>query len=67
MIQGTNALYARLRQFSADEHGRFGRRRHQDALSQWLHMNHGRHVLTLADWLAALEGILLVREALYND
>src|SRR4030095_17022782 len=32
------------------------------ALSQWQLMNHGRHVLTLAGWLAALEAFsLLVR------
>jgi hypothetical protein len=29
------------------------------ALSQWLLMNHGRHVLTLAGWLAALKAFSL--------
>ena len=29
------------------------------ALSQWLQMNHGRHVLTLAGWLAALKAFSL--------
>ena len=29
------------------------------ALSQWLLMNHGRHVLTLAGWLAALKALSL--------
>jgi hypothetical protein len=29
------------------------------ALSQWLLMNHGRHVLTLAGWLAALKALTL--------
>jgi hypothetical protein len=29
------------------------------ALSQWLLMNHGRHVLTLASWLAALKALSL--------
>lgn len=28
-------------------------------LSQWLLMNHGRHVLTLAGWLAALKALSL--------
>jgi hypothetical protein len=27
------------------------------SLSQWLMMNHGRHVLTLAGWLAALRAL----------
>jgi hypothetical protein len=31
------------------------------ALSQWLLMNHGRHVLTLAGWLAALKALSLSR------
>ena len=30
-------------------------------LSQWLLMNHGRHVLTLAGWLAALKALTLFR------
>lgn len=30
-------------------------------LSQWLLMNHGRHVLTLASWLAALKALSLSR------
>jgi hypothetical protein len=29
------------------------------ALSRWLLMNHGRHVLTLAGWLAALKAFSL--------
>jgi hypothetical protein len=29
------------------------------ALSQWLLLNHGRHVLTLAGWLAALKALSL--------
>jgi hypothetical protein len=29
------------------------------ALSQWLLMNHGRHVLMLAGWLAALKALSL--------
>ncbi|MBX5461960.1 MAG: DUF1772 domain-containing protein [Steroidobacteraceae bacterium] len=33
----------------------------QSALSQWLLMNHGRHVLTLAGWLAALKALSLSR------
>jgi len=31
------------------------------ALSQWLLMNHGRHVLSLAGWLAALKALSLSR------
>lgn len=31
------------------------------ALSQWLLVNHGRHVLTLAGWLAALKALSLSR------
>lgn len=31
------------------------------AFSQWLLMNHGRHVLTLAGWLAALKALSLSR------
>jgi hypothetical protein len=31
------------------------------ALSQWLLMNHGRHVLTLTGWLAALKALSLSR------
>jgi hypothetical protein len=31
----------------------------KEALSQWLLMNHGRHVLTLAGWLAALKAFSL--------
>jgi hypothetical protein len=30
------------------------------ALSQWQFMNHGRHVLTLAGWLAALKAFPLL-------
>jgi hypothetical protein len=33
----------------------------KEALSQWLLMNHGRHVLTLAGWLAALKALSLSR------
>lgn len=33
----------------------------KSALSQWLLMNHGRHVLTLAGWLAALKALSLSR------
>ena len=29
------------------------------ALSHWLLMNHGRHLLTLAGWLAALKALSL--------
>jgi hypothetical protein len=31
----------------------------QAALSQWLFLNHGRHALTLAAWLAALKALSL--------
>jgi hypothetical protein len=31
------------------------------ALSQWLLMNHGRHIFTLAGWLAALKAFSLSR------
>ncbi len=31
------------------------------ALSQWLALNHGRHVLTLAGWLTALKALSLSR------
>lgn len=31
----------------------------QATLSQWLFVNHGRHVLTLAGWLAALKALSL--------
>jgi len=31
------------------------------ALSRWLLMNHGRHLLTLAGWLAALKALSLPR------
>jgi hypothetical protein len=27
------------------------------SLSQWRHLNYGRHVLTLAAWLAALKAL----------
>lgn len=33
----------------------------QAALSQWLFLNNGRHVLTLAGWLAALRALSLTR------
>jgi hypothetical protein len=33
----------------------------RSALSQWLLMNQGRHVLTLAGWLAALKALSLSR------
>lgn len=31
------------------------------ALSPWLLFNHGRHILTLAGWLAALRALSLAR------
>jgi hypothetical protein len=31
------------------------------ALSQWLLMNHGRHVVTLAGWLTVLKAFSLAR------
>jgi len=31
----------------------------QEALSQWLFLNHGRHVLTLTAWLASLKALSL--------
>jgi hypothetical protein len=34
----------------------------QDALSQWLLLDYGRHVLTLAGWLAALKAFSLPGE-----
>ncbi|MFY9369263.1 MAG: DUF1772 domain-containing protein [Desulfomonilia bacterium] len=33
----------------------------QAALSQWLFLNNGRHVLTLTGWLAALKALSLTR------
>ena len=32
------------------------------ALSQWMFLNHGRHVLTLVAWLAALKALSLPKE-----